>query len=162
MNYEENRDLFIDKLGRRLTLSLFVETARCDVLVKPVFKLSEWKKTYMEIADPTEYRTALELVGDWEHWMLLRNNKTLAETYFNKWAAELEIKLRSEGICAMVDGAKNKNAVASKWLADGEFTQRDKRTKKGKEEEKKMEKGLSEKVKEDMERLGISVVGGSK
>jgi hypothetical protein len=58
--------------------------------------------------------------------------------------------------------ASNQGTAAAKWIAEGGFTMRDKRSKKGKEEEREITEVLSERLHEDMARLGISVVKGGK
>lgn len=146
-----------DSTGKMLTLSLFKETCRDDVAAIPVFSLEDWHDDYVAIADPTEYRTALMLLGNWEHWCKLREKKQIA-MYFDAWKREVEVKLRSEAIHKMKDHAQAPNgAAAAKWLAEGGFSGRDMRKTADKKEE--------EEVKDDVithaRRLGV-IPGGKK
>lgn len=36
--------------------------------------LGIWRDKFVEIADPTEYRAAKELVGSWEEWQRFKKN----------------------------------------------------------------------------------------
>jgi hypothetical protein len=151
-DYEANKAKLFDSTGRALTTGLF----------DGVFDKEEWHRLYVEAADPTEYDAAMVLIGNWEHWQVLRKSKTLAEL-FDKWRMEVEVKLRSEAIKSMVRHSKQMNgAAAAKWLAEAGFVERDKRTKKGKEEEKQIGASVSSQVQEDAERLGLKVVNGGK
>jgi len=160
-DYESIRNKVVDTYGRRVVLSLFSEFSRTDYT--PLWSLyKDWKPIYMEAEDPTEYEAAMRLIGDYEHWLLIRSHPKIAPI-IDKWAIELEIKMRSDAVRKMVrHSASNQGTAAAKWIAEGGFTMRDKRSKKGKEEEREITEVLSERLHEDMTRLGISVVKGGK
>lgn len=154
-------DKYKDKMysnGVAMSASLFEETNVTSI--KPLFKLSEWHKVYIEMSDPTEYTTAMVLCGNWEFWNKLKESVSIGP-YMKAWKDELEVKLRSEGIIALVKQAKDGNASAARYLADAEFfgTKREKRTKA---EKAALSASIEDKVKKDMERLGLSVVNGNK
>lgn len=164
-DYEKQKNIFIGSNGRRITSGLFKETAHHDIEIVPTFSLKIWGKRYVEIGDPTGYAAAMELVGDWEHWNVLKNNPTL-KPYFAQWDKELEIKLRSNAILSMVKHSKSdKGQASAKWLAEAGFKGQEKLDKRKKDNRKQLEDIENEvvsKVKGDMERLGIKVVGGGR
>ena len=115
-DYEANRSLVTDSTGRRLTIGLFVELADSASGIKPVFRLSEWKRTYVELADPTEYKAAQALIGNWQHWLALTESPPFRE-HLDKWRDEVDVKLASEGVERLRKLAP-KNPQAAKWLAE--------------------------------------------
>jgi hypothetical protein len=123
-----------------------------------VFVLDDWKRIYLDIADPTEYITAMVLIGNWQHWTALRSNKAL-EAMFDEWKQEVEIKVRAYGAKHMFSLAGSTSpgaAGAAKWLAEGGFIE-DKRlrTKEGKAKEKKIQEAVKDRTAEDAVRLGL-------
>lgn len=149
--YEKNRDKLHSSNGNRLSVSLFEEFTREDVLAKPVFKLSDWRKKYVELSDPTGYKAAYELLGDWEHWLFLVKAPAFAAE-LDKWNAEVEQKLRSEAIEQLRKQTKlPTGTAAAKVLAgiDG---------RKKKEEKTEPEKEHAGRVRDDAARLGIKRV----
>jgi hypothetical protein len=157
-DWEANREKLVDHVGHYLTLSLFEELKRPDVKIAPLFKLSDWKKLYIAVADPTEYETAMVLIGNWQHWLALRANKVLAR-YFDEWQQEVDIKLRSLGVRNMISlaGSTSPGAAGSaKWLAEAGYIE-DKRlkTKAGQEREAAVKDAVKDRVADDARRLGL-------
>jgi len=164
MDYAANKHLFCTPTGKRLTVGLFFETARTEeVEAEPHFYLAEWRKRYVEIADPTGYIAAMELMGDWEHWMFLRTSKAFS-AIMDGWDKEVEVKLRSAAIKNLIVNSKSEKGQASaKWLAEAGFKMNvDKRKKDVKLQEEAIVKEVASKVADDMERLGLKVVVGGK
>ncbi len=160
-DYETIREKVVDSYGRRVVLSIFKEFTRTDFT--PIWSLhKDWRPIYLEVADPTEYETAMCLIGDWEHYQLIRNHPKI-KPYMDKWAKEVEVKLRSESIRKMIrhSGAPN-GASAAKWLAEGSFMGRVMSKKADKQEEEEIRTELADKVAADMERLGLTLVAGGK
>lgn len=154
-DYAKNKSKLIDSRGVRLTVGLFEELNDGSSGVKPVFKLSDWRKKYVELADPTGYQAAMELLGDWEHWLLIIKSPSFAP-HLAQWNVELEIKLRSEGIKQLLKQCKLPTGIsAAKWLAEAGFIERDKRTKKGKQEEEAAARDSKANVAADAKRLGL-------
>lgn len=153
---------YLDGSGKRVVLGLFKEFARPDVKFKPVFTLQEVKQLYLDCRDPSEYSVAQTLLGDWEHWQEVRNH-ALIKPHVDKWAAELEVKLRSEAITQMKAHAKQQGGIAAaKWLAEKGYA--DSEAKKAVGRPKKEEPVVpiqTTRIAGDMARLGI-VVGGKK
>ncbi len=115
-DYEANRASVTDSTGRRLTIGLFEELADPATGIKPVFRLSEWKRVYVELADPTEYKAAQALIGNWQHWLALTESPPFRE-HLDKWREEVDVKLASEGVEKLRKQA-GKNPQAAKWLAE--------------------------------------------
>ena len=157
-DYEANRDKLHSSTGHKLTTSLFEELTREDVAAKPVFKLSEWRKVYVDVADPTDYAAALELIGSWDRWLALIESPAFAKEV-DKSRLEVEAKLRSEGMKQLMKQARlPTGTAAAKWLAEAGFIERDKRKKKDKQDDEKTLKEAKTKVSEDAKRLGLSLV----
>ena len=140
-----------DSTGRRLTTGLFEEFGGTFA------KLSDWKKQYLKIADYTEYETCHQLLGDWEHWQILRQSKLLA-SHMDTWRRAVEVSMRSSAIRRMVTHSKGgAGAVtAARYLADAGFLL-EQRTKK---EDKEIKREASTRARQDAERLGLTVING--
>lgn len=157
-DYEANRDKLHASNGGKLTTSLFEELASDHVAAKPVFKLSEWRKKYVEIADPTEYDAAMQLIGNWDHWLVLLDNPVFLKEV-EKWRLEVEVKLRSQALRQLMKQSKlPTGTAAAKWLAEAGFVERNKRKKKDKADDERAAKEAKGKVAEDAKRLGLTVV----
>jgi hypothetical protein len=157
-----DRTKFLDGSGKRVVLQLFKEFARVDVKFKPVYTLQEWKEVFLECRDPSEYSVAMTLLGDWEHWLEVRNHPVI-KPHIDKWHSELEVKLRSEAIAQMKTHAKQPGGTAAaKWLADKGYASEGVKKPVGrpKKEEEVPTPSLG-RIAGDMARLGI-VVGGKK
>lgn len=153
---------YLDGSGKRVVLGLFKEFARPDVKFKPVYTLKECKQVYLECRDPSEYSVAQALLGDWEHWLEVRNH-ALIKPHVDKWAEELDVKLRSEAIAQLKIHAKAQGGIAAaKWLAEKGYAGAEGKKNVGRP--KKEEQTLSipsGRIAGDMARLGI-VMGGKK
>lgn len=146
-DYQANKSSMLDSTGRRLSSGLFKELNGDQ---NALFSLEQWHKDYVKISDPTEYKAAMELIGDWEHWKFLRANPVIAKI-FDEWKEEVATKLKSEAIKNLKDLAKtDKGAAAARWLAEGQFAP--KKVGRPKKEE------ATGRPVEDAKRLGISVV----
>jgi len=157
-DYTAFKHVLVDTTGRKLTTGLFEELADPASAIKPVFRLSDWRTTYVQLSDPTEYVAALVLLGNWEHWQALLTS-TPFMVHLEQWRREVEVKVRSEAIIELVKQSKNtKGTMAAKWLAEAGFVARDKRTKKGREDSDAAERESKSKVAEDAKRLGIRAV----
>jgi hypothetical protein len=157
-----DRTKFLDGSGKRVILGLFKEFSRPDVKFKPVYTLADVKQAFLEARDPSEYSVAMVLLGDWEHWIEVRNH-VLIKPHVDKWQAELEIKLRSEAIIQMRSHAKQQGGTAAaKWLADkGYALEASKKAVGRPKKEEEVPTPFTARIAGDMARLGI-VVGGKK
>ena len=117
-DWEANRHLVCDSTGRKLTVGLFEELADPACSIKPPFKLADWRKTYVELADPSDYKAAQVLIGNWDHWTALLGCKSfLAELV--KWREEVLVKLRSDALASLVKQSRSdKGTAAAKYLAE--------------------------------------------
>lgn len=110
-----NKALVTDSTGRRLTVGLFRELSGEP---SSPFSLEDWRRVYTDLADPTDYKAAMALIGQWEHWTMLLDCKPFME-HLEKWRAEVVVKLRSEGVEQLRRQAKDlKGTAAAKWLAE--------------------------------------------
>jgi len=155
-----DRTKFLDGSGKRVILQLFKEFARPDVKFKPVYTLQEWKDVFLDCRDPSEYQPAQLLLGDWEHWLDVRNHP-LIKPHVDKWQSELEVKLRSEAIQQMKSHAKQPGGTAAaKWLADKGYAEEGIKKAVGRPKKEEVELSpIPSRIAGDMARLGI-VIGG--
>lgn len=159
MKYDKS--VFCDASGKKVVVGLFEEFDRPDRKFRPPFKLADWKQVFLDARDPSEYEAAMRLVGDWDHWLLIRNHPFIAP-YIDKWHEELEVKLRSESIKKMVAlSGQPGGTAAAKWLAEKGYAVEKQPKKRGRPSSKETHvEEKEEVVDDDMVRLGLRVVGG--
>ena len=136
MKIEYDKKVFRDTMNRMKSIGLFKETNPLPDKYEAPFTLDEWHDVYIECRDPSEYKPAMTLIGDWPHWQLLRNNSTL-KPIMDVWAEELDAVLKSEAIEALQNLAKSPSgSAAAKWLAEHQYKEKKPigRPKKEKEE----------------------------
>lgn len=113
-----DRSKVTDRHGKNIILGLFKEFVRPDVKFKPIYTIPQVKQMFLDSRDPSEYSAAMEVVGDWDHWLTLRNHPNL-KGHVDKWLQEMEVKMRSEAIQQLRMHAKAPGGTAAaKWLAD--------------------------------------------
>ena len=122
------------------------------------------RRMYMELADPTEFRLANEVLLGWAHWTRL-----LAQGWFQQhvqqWREELDVQLRSkalEDIKAVANDKKDKNNYnATKFLVEQGYMPKEKKGGVGRTTKEKISseahKMVSETdgVKDDYKRLKL-------
>lgn len=141
-----NKAIVTDSTGRRLTVGLFKELS--DNPAAP-FSLEDWRKVYVQLADPTDYEAAYVLIGQWEHWNMLLDCKPFME-HLTKWRDEVAVKLRSKAIAELKkQAATDKGTAAAKWLAEQGTTKTKGRVLKNAED------GASQRVAADAKRLKL-------
>lgn len=114
--------MLVDKANnRRLTTALFKELS-VTPHIPTVFSIEEWRKVYVDVADPTGYRAMEILIGDWEHWKLIVSNQTIAPLV-DEWNDEVNTKLRSEAVAHLRRLASTKDSAA-KCILMGEWEPR--------------------------------------
>lgn len=121
-----SKEKLTDSRGYPLTQSLFLEIMYNDYALftfDEEVKMYEGKtmyplrKFYLDIGDPTEYQFAKQCLLGWDHWQrLLENKRIRAEV--EKWRAELEVALISEGVSSIVESSATGNFQSAKWLAE--------------------------------------------
>jgi len=157
-----DRSKFKDSAGKYITQNLFLEFSYDTE--KAVYTFADedkeykgkvypsLRRLYLETADPTEYEFATKYLWGWEHWQRILGNKVLLKEV-ERWREELEVKLRSRGVKAVLsltEGSFN----AAKWAADGGWNiKRGRPSKAEKERERKMREKALEEVKEDASRI---------
>ena len=163
------RKLLVDHVGAHRTQSLFLETNNTPGLPIMTLKELDWeykgrilpslRRLYMEANDPTEYTIAHEVFGSWKQWKRLCKNKIIGE-YIQELRDELEVRLRSDAIKAMVDTATlegAKGTTAAKYIAERGWNKRKAGapSKEEKNRELKIQDGISDEIQEDMARLEL-------
>jgi hypothetical protein len=120
-NQRYSKQLFLEK-WRELPIALRV--------VEPPFTLNSQKEglicfrtEYVNDADPTGYKTAMRIFGEYEYWEYLTSIAWFREA-LQDWDRELDSKLRSENIAKIRELAKGEDAKAlnaAKFLATLEY-----------------------------------------
>ncbi len=146
-----------DTQGRYRTRSLFKELIdnKTGSKYDYVYTLAQAKKIYLDTKDPTEYKAAMKLVGNWEHWMKLIITP-LFLLHLIKWREEMEVMLRAEAIEDIRIAAKTqKGFSAAKWLAEKgwDIHKRGRPSNNEIEREKRIQAGIKESLKDDAERI---------
>lgn len=125
-----------------------------------------FSRLWIEIGDPEGYRQANELLGGWNHYKALLTSKWFSE-YMEGVMEELEVKIRSEAILTMEmlkDKGGNGAMPAAKFLAEGKYKPARGRGRPSKAEveiEARKQAAINSRVRDDMERLGLTVVEGN-
>ena len=136
--------MYKDVQNRFRTKSLFFEHASPEMRGKyeTPFTLAEedtekggkmyisMKRLYLQYRDPTEYTFAIEVLGSYEAWRLLKKSKFFMP-HAEAWAEELTLMLQAEGIAAVraeVAMGEKGSSTAAKWLAEKGW---DKESRKG-------------------------------
>lgn len=162
--------LLKDSGNRYRTQSLFIEFANPKYIT--LFTLDREDKDgavslyrkYMEIADPTEYQVALQLLGDWRHWEVLTNCSWF-KPIIEDWRRELEARRKSIMVSQMENLAATSKqdavrAQALRWL-EANTTKKPKKTERGRPSKDDIEHRLKQELKsleefdDDAKRLGI-------
>lgn len=153
----------VDSMGRPITQSLFLEVGYSDMAI---FTLKEnnyeyngtiypsLKKLYLEMGDVTEYEFANTYLLGWQHWKRICDNKVVRK-YIDEWREELEYKVRSKSVKALLAAAEAGNYQAAKFFVDKGW---DKRTagRPSKEEiarEKEIQSRIADEYTADIVRL---------
>lgn len=141
--------------NQRLTRALFLEESYDDrTFVLYTLKDKEHDgyqslyQCYMGVSDPTEIRFAQEYFESWEHWNMVAES-TWFKPYIGRWREELEVRIRSKALAAVIDVADDKynklSYEANKFLLSGAW--------KSKEEKEKVGRPSKEKIKEEAHKL---------
>ena len=164
-----DRKQLVDHIGSYRTQSLFLETNQSRL--KPIMTLKEidWeykgevlpslRKVYMELADPEEYTVAIKVLGSWEHWLRLLENKAIMK-YLNQYRSELEVKIRSGAVKSLIQTAEldgSKGTAAAKYIAEKGWDKR-KAGAPSKVEVKRelaIHANIDSEIEDDLKRIGI-------
>lgn len=150
-------DTLKDSMGRFRTQSLFVEMKHDKYPAPFTLKdqphkgaVSMYEK-YMEIGDPTEYATAIGLLGSWRHWEALTSTNWF-KPYISRWRDELKIQLESERFREMSSIVETMPGTpqaiqATKWLAE-RYSKRP-NTKRGRPSKAERARALKKETEED-------------
>lgn len=127
---------FIADNGKYFTLQLFWEQwielpEDRRVLDAPVFCLHRdregcinFGKKYVEHGDPTGYDVAMELLGDYNHWVAL-NQCTWFQAAREIWDEQLDAKVKASAFKKIKelkdDGQPAQQLAAAKYLANADY-----------------------------------------
>jgi len=156
--------------GAYITQSLFYETR--DAQFTPLMTLTEedkifegkvlpsLRKIYMEESDPTEYNVAMRVFGSWRLWTKLCGNKKVMQ-YIQSYRDELEVKLRSEAVKALMETATQdgaKGTSAAKYIAEKGWDKRKAGAPSKAEVKGQMNvlTGIDKEIQDDFERLELT------
>ena len=158
---------YTDKMGRFMTRSLFIETILREQVqkgIKPMYSLTGVKgftnihQLYLDTCDPTGYTFAIEAFESWDHFTYL-SSLAWFRKYLASWEAELEVKLRSEGLKALMHTATtegSRGTTAAKYIADaGWKTKRGRPSKEEVEREQKQQARIKEDLGDDAKRMNL-------
>jgi len=117
-----------DSSGRPLTQSLFLENGYRTEFAVYTLKDDDYtykgttypslKRLFLEMEDLMEYEFAREYLIGWQHWKRLNANKLMTK-HFEEWREELELRLRSQGVRAILDQSMDEKAFqAAKYVAE--------------------------------------------
>jgi hypothetical protein len=85
------------------------------------YNLEEFHDLFVELEDLTEYKPALQLVGDWRKWNQLKRDWPTFGSFVEEWKEEVRVKLTSEAlqkIQLMAKGNDPKALQASRFIAE--------------------------------------------
>ena len=116
--------------------------------------------------DPTEYSFAMSYLDGWEHWEQLQECEWM-KPYVERWRKEAELKLKSKALVRVIelaDSGGKDGYLAAKYLLDDGWRPKTKaQSQVGRPTKAMIKQVASEKVeldrrlKEDMERLGVTI-----
>lgn len=172
-----------DEIGRYRTQSLFWETR---TQIRPtkdnydaIFTIKNYDhevdgKVYYSLKNiylsydhipGYEYQFALDVFGSWEHWQKIANDSIFKKNVAD-WREELEVRLKADAIRSLIKQSRINDAkaiTAAKYLAEkGYVPTRGRPSKEEVEREKKIQAGVHKELQDDMARLGLSIINGSK
>lgn len=113
-----------------------------------------------------EYEFANEVLGGWDHWLSIQKNKLFTKL-IEGWRYEKELQIQAQALKALYHTALtegSKGTQAAKWLVDKGWkgVKRGRPSKEDVERERKIQAALADEVTEDIERLGLHVINGTK
>jgi hypothetical protein len=121
-------------------------------------KYPSLKRLYLEIEDPTEYLFSTTHLHGWEHWQRMITCNKWIRGHVEKWRAELEVKIRSQAVLAIIDQSadESKGFQAAKWLADRGWDKRapGRPTKEEGKKEENIQDLIRKEFDKDIERMG--------
>lgn len=163
---------FKDTRGRYRTKSLFKEwetpayPAYYNLGPEDEGKYASLRKRYLEIADPTEYEFALLTLGGWDHHKAMLATCQWYREFLELWRAELEIKMRGEGIREMKALLLSKKEpiklAAAKYLAEAGWKEVKTAPKRGRPSKVEVQGELqrqardAELLSDDAQRIGVN------
>lgn len=108
-------------------------------------------RLYMEecIKDPSEYTFAITHLDGWEHWLMIREATWFAKPYYKRWKAELEVRIRSMALRALIAESKvqSKNSMAiNRLLLEGQWDPSQTASKRGRPSKEEIKRVTQETI----------------
>jgi hypothetical protein len=163
--FTPDKKLMKDSMGKAYTQSLFLEIGYVTDTAMYTLKDEDHthkgvtypslKQLYLAHEDLTEYDFANTYLIGWSHWKRLKRNKQLAP-YFNDWAEELELKIRSQAVRDIIDMTTHDSSFqAARWLSDRGWEKRGagRPSKQDIERENAMQDRMEDEFKGDIVRM---------
>lgn len=154
---------FKDKMGRFITQGLFIDHRYDETYA--VYTLHDedmeykgnlypsLKRLFLEEEDPTQYYFANKYLYNWDHWLVMKNNKELYKE-IERWEIELEVRMRAKGVKQLLELNKKGNFNAAKWVADGSWeVKRGRPSRAEREQERKIRERAMEEAAEESARV---------
>lgn len=135
------------RVGRTAAKSLF-EDGTYDII--------EFHDKFIELADPTEYKPAIELIGSWQEWERIKRDWPAFNNHITLWKEELDVKLKSEAIERINKLAGTDHYQANKWVAEEGYGKQAKVGRPSSKEKKRAAEELARaaaETKEERERV---------
>lgn len=147
---KEQHVFWVDN-GRKPSKKLFKQFSEDGI-----YDLDEWRRTFVELSDPTEYLAAIQLLGSWAEWQRMKHDwKGFREQIIPEWLAEVEVKLRSQSIKHVISKSEN-DSNAARWLAEGKYKEKrapGKPSAAEVERAAKIEAGIDKAIDDDIRRV---------
>ncbi len=106
----------MSKAGRRPAKQLFEDGT---------YNIDHFHEVFIKCEDITEYRAAIELMGDWRMWEQLKSDwPTFKNVHIRMWVEELEVIFKSRAIDQVLTASKKGNFNASRWIAEEGFNKK--------------------------------------
>lgn len=106
--------------------ALFIETAIDKSTALYTLKDEDYEgypslyRLFMEANDPEEYSFAVQHLGGWQHWKVLRESPWFRQ-YYDQWREELEVRFRSQAVAKIIktaEGNTKDTLAAAKYVAE--------------------------------------------
>jgi len=105
-------------------------------------RISFWRREFIKVSDPTEYRFGIHMCGSWEDYEFTKNNSRFLRGILDLWKDELELKMRSDALGYILDDIKSdtKTSITSAKYIEDKLSKINKKDNSKKELDRKKKK----------------------
>jgi len=138
-----------------------------ELFFNGTYDIDEFHDVFISCADLTEYRAAMQLVGDWQEWNRLKRNSGWFANHVLLWVEELKTRLKSDAMQKIIELAasdSNSAGTAAKWLAEGTWEKEAGRGRPSKAEQRRAAQRIASaaaETEEEKKRM-LKVLNGGK